>query len=54
METNGGDSSWVNEKNELHNRSINSMGIEGLIDSNKHGGNGAVRHKHQLNYIDAN
>ena len=36
METTGGDSSWINGKNERHNRSINIMVISGLIDSNQH------------------
>ena len=37
METTGGDSSCLDEKNERHNRSIHNMVIEILLDSNQHG-----------------
>ena len=30
----GGDASWINVKNELHNRSIQNMVRSGLIESN--------------------
>ena len=36
METSGGDASWINGNNELHNRSIHNMVIVGLIDINKY------------------
>ena len=36
MENTGGDASWVNRKNERHNRSINNMVWSGFIDSNQH------------------
>ena len=36
MEANGGDASWINSKNERHNRSIHNMVREGLLDSNQH------------------
>ena len=36
METNGFDASWLNGKNEKHNRSIHNMVISGLIGSNQH------------------
>ena len=36
METPGGDTSWINGNNEIHNRSIYNMVMAGLLDSNKH------------------
>ena len=36
METTGGDVSWINGKNERHNRSINNMVISVLLDINQH------------------
>ena len=36
METTGEDISWLNGKNEKHNRSIKNMVREFLIDSNQH------------------
>ena len=43
METTGGNASWINGKNEKHNRSIHNMVIEGLLDINQHEKNGAVQ-----------
>ena len=37
METTVGDASWLNVKNEIHNRSIHNMERSGLLDSNQHG-----------------
>ena len=42
METTGGDASWINGKNERHNRSIHNMVRSGLLDSNQHEKNGAM------------
>ena len=36
MENNAGDASWLNGKNERHNRSIHNMEREALLDSNWH------------------
>ena len=36
METSGGDISWINRKNERHNRSINYMVSKALLDSDQH------------------
>ena len=36
MKTTGGDASWINGKNEIHNRSIHNMVIAGLIDFNQY------------------
>ena len=36
METTGDDASWLNGKNEIHNRRNNNMVREGLLDINKH------------------
>ena len=36
METNGGDASWINGNNEIHNRSIHNMVIADPLDSNQH------------------
>ena len=36
METTGGDASWLNGKNEIHNRSIHNMVREALLDSDQH------------------
>ena len=36
MENTGGDASWLNRNNEIHNRRIHNMIIEGLIGSNHH------------------
>ena len=35
METTGCDASWINENNEIHNRIINNMVIEGLVNINR-------------------
>ena len=35
METTGGDASWLNGKNETHNRRIHKMIISVLIEINK-------------------
>ena len=35
METTGGDVSWLNGKNKIHNRSIINMVREGLIEINQ-------------------
>ena len=43
METNRGDSSWINRKNEIHNVRIYTMVRGGLLDSNQHEKNGAVQ-----------
>ena len=53
METNGGDASWLNGKNERHKKSIHNMVIEGLIDSNQHGKMVLHRQKHQHSFMDA-
>ena len=37
METTGGDASWLNGKNEWHNRIILNMVISGLLDRNQQG-----------------
>ena len=37
METNGGDASWLNGKNERHNRGIHNMARSGILDSNQQG-----------------
>ena len=36
MKNTGGDSYWINGKDERHNRSIHNMLITGLLDSNQH------------------
>ena len=36
METTGGYASWINGKNERHNRIVHNMIRSGLIDSNQH------------------
>ena len=36
METNGGDASWLNGKNEQHNRRIYNISRAGLLYSNQH------------------
>ena len=36
MENTGGDASFINAKNEIHNRSIYNMVRSGLLDSNEH------------------
>ena len=36
IKTTGGDASWLNGKNEIHNRSIHNMVIAGLLDSIQH------------------
>ena len=36
VENTGGEASWINRKNEMHNRSIQTMVIEVLIDNNQH------------------
>ena len=36
METTGGDVTWLNEKNERHNKIIHNMVISGLLDSNEY------------------
>ena len=36
MEITGGDTSWINDNNEIHNRSIKNMVMAGLVYSNKH------------------
>ena len=36
METSGQDASWLNINNERHNRSMNNMVREGLVDINQH------------------
>ena len=36
METTGGDAYFINEKNEIHNRSIHNMEGAGIIGSNHH------------------
>ena len=36
MGTAGGDASWINGKNEIHNRIIHNMVREGLLYSNQH------------------
>ena len=36
METAGGDASWINGKNERHNRRIHNMVRAALLDINKH------------------
>ena len=53
MYTTGGDASWLNRKNEIHNRSIHNMVIGVIIDSNKYGKNCIVQHIHQQRSIDA-
>ena len=36
METTGGDASWLNVNNKIHNISIHNMVISSLIESNQH------------------
>ena len=36
MKSTGGDASWLNEKNEIHNIRINNMVRAGLMDSNQY------------------
>ena len=36
MEITGGDTSWINDNNEIHNRSIQNMVVAGLLGSNKY------------------
>ena len=36
METTGGDASWMNGKNKIHNKSIHKMVKSGLLDKNQH------------------
>ena len=52
LENTGGYASWINRKNELHIRIINTMITESLVESNKYAKNGAVKLKHPLKYID--
>ena len=52
METTGGGVSWINGKNERHNRIIHIMVREDLLDSNQHEKNGAVQQKYQQKFID--
>ena len=51
MKTTGGDLSWLNVKNERHNRSIHNMVIAGLLESNQHTKYGGVNQIHQHNSI---
>ena len=51
MENTGSDASWLNGKNERHNRSIHNMVRSGLLDSNQHEKNGAVQQINQQRYI---
>ena len=36
MQATGGDASWLNGKNKRHNRIINNIVKEGLLDNNQH------------------
>ena len=54
METTGGDASWLNGMNKIHNRTIHNMVISGLIDSNKYAKNCVVQQRHQHKSIDVN
>ena len=49
-ETTGGDASWLNGKNERHNKSIHIVVREGLLESNQHKKNVTVQYRHWNNY----
>ena len=51
MKTTGGDISWLNVHNEIHNRIIHNMVRVVIIDSNQHVKNGSVKQKHQQKSI---
>ena len=51
METTGGDASWINGNNKIHNRSIHTMVREGLVEDNQHEKNCAVQQKHHQKSI---
>ena len=52
METTGIDATWLNGKNEIHNRSINNIVREGLIESNQQETNGSMQQRHHQKSID--
>ena len=53
IETFVGYASYLNGNNEQHKITIHKMVREVLIDRNKHGENGIMQQKHQMNYINA-
>ena len=51
MENTGGDESCINGNNEIHNTRINNMVRAGILDSDQHEKNDAVKQIHQQKYI---
>ena len=47
MENTGGDASWLNKNNEIHNRSIHNMVREVPHENNQKSKNGAMQQRHQ-------
>ena len=54
VEATGGDASWLDVKNEIHNKIISNMVRSGLTGVNQHEKNGTVQQRHQQKSIDAN
>ena len=51
MENTGGDESCINGNNEIQNTRINNMVRAGILDSDQHEKNDAVKQIHQQKYI---